>query len=123
MVDRIHCLNPACRRTAAADRFDGATSITCANDSASSIVCAKCWKIVPAELRDRHRELRARDRKIARAVMKRAAKGLITNARVQYLWFLLEGRSVSNWHAIAIYFQQSPSPAGLEEFMKEAGLG
>lgn len=109
---RILCINPACRRTAAQEKHPGC----------NEIVCGKCWRKLPQDMRDRHRALKQRDRRIGRLVMKRAAKGFAKPAQLDSLEELLNRHDHRNWSRIRRYFITPDRPVGLEGFLKEVGL-
>lgn len=108
MADRIPCLNPNCRRTEAQDKFPGSTGI----------ICGKCWKALPDRMRRRWKQLKARWKKIERAMRKRSTPGPVWNRIVDRLdaaWTRLEAD-------IRHYFTASEKPIGIEDFLKENGL-
>lgn len=109
---RILCVNPYCGRTAAVEKMH----------DANGIVCGKCWRKLPQELRDRYRVLKRRDRRIERLALKRAAKGVVRSAQLNHLESLLRGHQQRNWSRIRNYFLRPESPIGLEGFLKEVGL-
>ncbi|WP_048902683.1 hypothetical protein [Agrobacterium pusense] len=113
MTDRIPCINPNCRCTAAQDRFPGSTSI----------ICGKCWRAIPARYRARWKQLKARDRKFTR--LRRKTQYADPTRDTQ--WWSISNRYGSAWrtliNSITHYFTASEQPVGLEDFMKENGLG
>jgi len=108
MTDRIACINPNCRRTAARDKHPGSTWI----------ICGKCWKALPDRTRKRWKQLNARWRKVERTMRKRNT--------VPETWNRIVDRLEGAWdrlnHDITHYFTASEQPVGLEDFMKENGL-
>lgn len=109
---RIRCINPGCRRTASQEK----------HPDWNEIVCGKCWRKLPQELRDRYRALQRRDRRIGRLVMKRAAKGIAKPAQLNHMEDLLNGHQRRNWSRIRNYFLRPEKPVGLEGFLQEVGL-
>lgn len=109
---RILCINPCCKRTAAEEKYP----------DCSEIVCGKCWRKLPQHLRDRHRALKKRDKRIERLVMKRAANGIAKPAQLDTLEALLNRHDHRNWSRIRNYFLTPEQPVGLEGFLKEVGL-
>jgi len=113
--DRIPCLNPRCRRTAPAHRYE----------PNAQIVCAKCWKLLPKQLTDRHRSLRNHERTMLRRIDRRRARGEITLERIAQLRARLSQFVAENNDAIHAYFL-APDPAappqGLESWLQETGL-
>lgn len=110
--ERIPCVNPRCRRTAdAAKHRPGA-----------EIVCGKCWRNVPAELRDRYRLLRKRDRTMQRRVARRVALGTICQDVIDGIVAISVRRRQENWARIRDYFLAPKAPVGLEGFLQEIGL-
>jgi hypothetical protein len=111
-TDRIPCINPVCKRTASIEKYS----------AGEEIVCAKCWKKLPKALTDRYRALRRRDRQLGRLAKKRIAKGE-PESRFVDTFMVLDSQMAANWSAFVSYFTNPPAPAGLENFLKETGLG
>lgn len=113
MADRIPCVNPNCRRTGAQDKYPGS----------DSIICGKCWRAMPARYRARWKQLNARDRKLSR--LKR--KTQFADPRRDTQWWAIGNRFNSAWRrlieTIIHYFTASEQPTGLEDFLKENGIG
>lgn len=112
MTDRIPCLNPNCRRTAAQDKFPGS----------DSIICGKCWRALPARYRARWKQLNARDRKLSRLKTKQK----FADPRRDTRWWAISNHFNSAWHrltsSVIHYFTASEQPVGLEDFLKENGI-
>lgn len=109
--DRTPCINPSCRRTAPRDADD------------AEIICGRCFRALPAKLRDRFKQLRRREKMLLRLIDKRIAKGTVQVETIK----LIEGRMrrdfEANWQAIRTYFRSaSGSPVGLDGFLREIGL-
>ncbi|MEH7904063.1 hypothetical protein V7794_22975 [Rhizobium laguerreae] len=110
---RIPCLNPNCRRTAAAERYPGS----------SHIICGKCWKQLPARTRARHKQLNARSRLLFRL----SRKSRYGDALRRTQWQRIERHFDNAWirlnQIIIRYFTATEQPpVGLEDFLKENGL-
>jgi hypothetical protein len=106
--DRIPCLNPNCRRTAAQDKYPGSFHI----------ICGKCWRALPPRYRARWKQLKARWKKIERSMRKRATPGPVWNrivGRIETSWIRLEADIVR-------YFTNTETPVGIEDFLKENGI-
>lgn len=110
MTDRIPCLNPPCRRTAPADKYE----------PGDEIVCGKCWKLLPPRLTARYKALKRRDRRLDRLALKGRHQSRGPQwERVTSLFTAAQGR---NWAAIRACFLQPEKPVGLEAFLDEVGL-
>lgn len=110
MNKRIPCVNSNCRRTGAPEKFPGCTEIC----------CYKCWKLLPEALPDRYRQIHRRWRRINPKVERALAKG---RPHPYGLYHLLHQQTRANWRDIHAYFNAPPAPAGIENFLKEVGLG
>lgn len=108
---RIPCINPRCRRTAPADKYEPGTQI----------ICGKCWKLVPESLRKRDRYLWRHHRKLER-YRKRGLDPIEAN-RVDRLIDQVEGHLHSHWGQIrACFIGDSEKPEGLDAFLEEMNL-
>jgi hypothetical protein len=112
MNDRIPCINPRCRRTAPAEKYDEGTEI----------VCGKCFRALPLALRVHRRALERRDRRLLRLVERRVARGTITPVQVERVRLFSANRLHANWAAIKRCFTAPERPVGLEGFLQEIGL-
>lgn len=119
MTARTPCLNPRCRRTFKQEH-EGET-----------IVCGKCWRLLPASWRARDKQLRRRMKLIERM----AAKGVdhrrkgrkyglphvgspqayTMGAKFDRLWS-------RHWDRISAFYLSPETPAGLETFLEEMNL-
>lgn len=107
--DRIPCINPTCRRTAAQDKFPGSTQI----------ICGKCWRATPDRMRRRWKQLKARWRRLERGMRKRHVDAVVWNRVVDRLnaaWDRLDADLIRD-------FTASETPAGIEDFLRENGIG
>lgn len=111
MSDRIPCINPRCRRTAPVEKFAG-----------EEIVCAKCWKLLPRALTDRHKALNKRERRMLRLVERRIAKGAITAGQVYEAEASIARQRMANWQNIRACFLAPDKPDGLDAFLDEIGM-
>lgn len=106
--DRIPCINPNCRRTASREKYPGATNI----------ICGKCWRAIPDQMRKRWKQLKSRWKKISRAMRKRSTD--------QATWNRIVDQVDGAWDRlntdIVHYFTASEKPIGIEDFLKENGL-
>ena len=112
MTDRIPCINPCCRRTAPADK----------HIDSSEICCSKCWQLIPKHLTRQYRSIRQRAKRMVRAAEKRIAKGE-PSTTFDAVFDRVDDRLTTNWAAIKSYFNAPPAPAGIENFLKENGIG
>lgn len=111
MTDRIRCLNPNCRRTAAPEKHPGSTWI----------ICGKCWRVLDPELKRRWKALNARNRKLFRLSRRKAFQ----DGRNRQWWVISRqyDRAWDRLHsALVAYFTPSEKPTGIEAFLKENGL-
>lgn len=93
---RIPCINPMCKRTAAADKFEPNTQI----------VCNKCFRSMPERYSRRYRMLNR--------ALKKAEK---TGRRVP----AIEAAINRNWQAMWMYFNRPDKPRDLGAFLEEMG--
>jgi hypothetical protein len=107
---RIPCLNPACRRTAAAD------------GNSDRIVCGKCWRLLPVPLRDEWKRFKAHDRRMRRLVDRRIRERSISVDTVQRIGNLQIKRHDDIWRRIEACFKTPEAPLGLDGFLREVGL-
>lgn len=119
MSDRIGCLNPHCRRTFKREHED------------DTIVCGKCWKLLPEAWRSRYKQLRRRMKLINRMAQKGnefrrrgrkhgspdrgAPQAYTMGAKFDRLWD-------RHWERVRAFYLSPDKPAGLETFLEEIGL-
>jgi hypothetical protein len=107
--DRTPCINPRCRRTFKVD------------DGNSEVVCGKCFRTLPAEVRNGHRRLWREYRKWDRRI-KRTSDVL----KAQRMHDVRDRFGVSigqHWDTLIKPFFLSPEkPEGLDRFLEEVGL-
>jgi hypothetical protein len=108
---RIPCVNPTCKRTAPRE-----------DDDETEIICGKCFRALPASLRERYRALGRRERRLLRLSQRRYDAGSVSTERVTVIAGLIERAHLSNWQAISRHFQHPDKPAGLDGFLREVGL-
>lgn len=112
MSNRICCLNPNCKRTAAEERHPGSTYI----------VCAKCWRTMPRTFKDRWKTLNARSRKLDRMHRKPS----FNRPERMRQWSRLAAIYDRSWAALTaaltLYWTAGPTPVGIEDFLKENGI-
>lgn len=112
MSNRICCLNPSCKRTAAEEKHLGS----------DFIVCAKCWRAMPRVLKDRWKLLQRRGKRLRRmgnkpsfARPERTPQWNRLVATYNRSWAALEA-------ALTLYWTAGPAPVGIEDFLKENGI-
>lgn len=108
MSDRIPCINPRCRRTFKREHEHEET------------ICGKCFRALPAELRNEHRrcwrEYRKWDRRITRTS---------DELKVQRMHDIRDrwGAMINgNWDRIRRSLLAPEKPDGLDAFLEEVGL-
>ncbi|MCO5730129.1 hypothetical protein [Rhizobium sp. SSA_523] len=108
-ADRTPCINPRCKRTAPADQFPG------------EMICGKCFRNLPAEVRADHRrfwrEIRKWDRRIAKTndelkLERMRSIRQMWNRRLNHHWDTVIKPAVVD----------SEKPEGLNAFLEELGL-
>jgi len=112
MMKRICCLNPTCKRTEAQEKYPGSTYI----------VCAKCWRTMPRQFKDRWKTLNARSRKLGRMSRKPSFNRPERNPQ----WIRLDEIYERAWQALTMaithYYVAGERPVGIEDFLKENGI-
>lgn len=119
MTERTPCLNPRCRRTFKQE-YEGET-----------VVCRKCWMLLPSSWRARDKQMRKRMRLINRmsekgvqyrrrgrkhgAPGKGDPQAYTMGAKFDRLW-------QAHWDRIRTYFLAPEKPEGLDAFMEEMNL-
>lgn len=111
MGERIPCINPRCKCTAAREKFP----------DSKEIICGKCFRTLPEAVRREHRrfwrEIRKWERRIARS------SDEMKIIRMRNIVWRLSGRLNRHWDKeIEAYFLAPEKPAGLDAFLEEAGL-
>ncbi len=110
--DRIPCLNPRCRRTAPAGKYE----------PGEEIVCGRCWKLLPKRVTDTYKALNRHERRLLRLVERRVARRTITREKIDEIRRRMEARKARNWAEIRSYFLRPEKPVGLDNFLKEVGF-
>ncbi len=95
--DRIPCINPRCKRTASLEKYGEGVEI----------ICAKCFRLIPQDIRKRHRGLK-------RALAKGERRGITQP--------YTERAAHRVWEQMRWYFNQPDKPEGLENFLREMGM-
>jgi len=115
MSDRIACVNPRCRRTFKREPGDADDSETC---------CGKCWRLLPAALTRRYKQLRRRYRKIDRlhTRVRRHRSPHVHGRQVFLIDMTIRRQFEANWTAIRNFFRPVDKPEGLDAFLEEVGL-
>lgn len=108
MTDRTPCINPRCRRTFKRDQ------------EGEEVICGKCFRALPAELRTEHRrcwrEYRKWNRRILRTGDPLKAQRMHD---IRNRWAAMIDR---NWDLIRSAVITPEKPDGLETFLEEIGL-
>jgi hypothetical protein len=110
--DRIPCINPRCRRTAPAAKYEPGVEI----------ICGKCWRSLPREIREQRRRLERYERRIFRKVERRVAQGTLSPEAAARIGANIHRQLNAQWAQIKRRFIEPDTPAGLESFLEEAGL-
>jgi hypothetical protein len=109
---RTPCINPSCRRTADAAKYE----------PGEEIICGKCFRALPATLRRRYRTTQRRERRVLDAINRRIARGTATAARVDRLHRTFEAARWRIWQDIRAAVIRPEKPDGLTGFLDEIGL-
>lgn len=104
---RIPCIRPGCRRTAPAEKYAAGVEI----------VCGKCWRTLPAGLRETYRQLAKRRRQMRRLALKPDRR-----LQAERLIELIDEADDRNWGRIRAYLAEPEQPVGLDAFLDEIGL-
>jgi hypothetical protein len=116
---RTPCINPRCRRTFKQEH-EGQT-----------VVCRKCWNLLPQAVRNRYKQLRRRMRLIERMDAKGVGYRRLgrkygqpgKGAPQAYMMRLKFDRAWERlWTGINAFYSAPERPLGLETFLQEAGL-
>ncbi len=114
MADRIACINPNCRRTAPADKYEQGVMI----------ICGKCFRAIPARFRQRYRELKRRGKRLTRLVQKPRTSHEARAKQWDNISDQMDRADRVLWDAMRAYFTDAAAPpAGLDNFLKETGIG
>lgn len=109
---RLSCVNPHCNRTAPVER----------EGEEADMICRKCWSLLPADMRRRYQQLKARQKLIFKLIERRLARGNISRSTVELIERQFSGRCEANWRGIRDYFVTGEKPLGLEGFLQEMRL-
>jgi hypothetical protein len=107
---RIPCINPQCRRTAPSDKYAGSTEI----------VCYKCFRALPADIRNEHRRIWREIRKWERRILRTSDE--IKIGRMHSILGRLGLQLDRNWRQVREGVMSPQRPEGLDNFMQEIGL-
>jgi hypothetical protein len=107
--DRIPCINPRCRRTAPVER----------HGEGAEIICAKCFKALPQDLRTDHRRCWREIRKWRKRATR--SSNPIKAARMRDIVDRWAGRLDLNWSRIRAAVIEPEKPEGLDAFFDEIG--
>jgi hypothetical protein len=98
----------SCRRTFDAEKNQGYTWI----------ICGRCWRLLPADLRHEHKRYNAMHRKMERARLRSPDRAVSINNAL----FRIERLQAINGDAIREFFRAPAKPAGLDNVLEELGL-
>jgi hypothetical protein len=110
--DRIPCINPRCRRTAPAAKYE----------PGEEIICGKCFRALPMQLRARYRKAHRDNQRMLRLVKRRIARGTVPPHVLDRLHGNMLRRFEGVWDDIKRRFSAPDVPAGLENLLAEVGL-
>jgi hypothetical protein len=106
---RTPCINPCCKRTGAADEFPG------------EMICGKCFKGLPQEVRTSHNFYWKQIRKWERRISKTTDE--LKLVRMRNLLHMWQERLGNHWDTeIKARVTNPEKPEGLEAFLEEVGL-
>lgn len=106
---RINCGGLlSCGRTFDAEKNQGYTWI----------ICGRCWRLLPADLRHDHKRYNAMRRKMERARVRSPDRAVSIANALERIYRLHS----QNSDAIAEFFRAPPRPIGLDRFLEEVGL-
>jgi hypothetical protein len=108
--DRIRCINPRCRITAPAD------------GRSTEIICGRCWRSLPRQVRDTHNAIERRRRRVERLIARIQARGDDDPNLSQQALSHAEARVWASWREIRLRFEAPAMPDGLEAFLEDMGL-
>lgn len=111
-MNRIPCINPRCRRTAPASRYE----------PGEEIICRPCFRLLPKSVADRYRTLNKRERRLLRLIDKRLKAGTISADFIDDLQNRFEARRTENWLAMRAFFRPADRPEGIDAFLEEFRL-
>lgn len=111
-MERIPCINPQCRRTARADKYE----------PGEQIICRLCFRKLPKSIADRYRQLKRRERRLLRLIDKRLKAGTISSDFIDGLQDRHEAQRTENWMRMRAFFRPVERPAGIETFLEEMRL-
>ncbi|ESY88360.1 hypothetical protein X739_00890 [Mesorhizobium sp. LNHC220B00] len=111
MSDRVGCINPRCRRTSKAD-------------GSGEMICGKCFRALPTDMRRRDRQCRRRLNSLKRKIERLLAKsdGRADISRLDRLHDAALRLFYRSWDRMRAYYQTPDKPAGLDTFLEEVGL-
>ena len=105
---RTSCINPACRRTADAEKFP------------DEMICGKCFRALPPALREIHRDAWKSYRLYCRRINRTG--DLLKLQTLKKIRDRHAFRIESNWQRIKECFLAPEKPEGLDNFLDEMGM-
>lgn len=110
MADRIPCINPRCRRTAAQDKFP----------DSKEIICGKCFRALPLAFRQEHRRCWREINKWERRILKTADP--LKAQRMRAICNRWTEKLNAAWDEMRKAIEQPEKPVGLDTFLEEMRL-
>ncbi|ESW92684.1 hypothetical protein NKL07_22155 [Mesorhizobium sp. C280B] len=108
--DRIPCVNPRCRRTAAQEKFP----------DSHEIICGRCFRALPAAFRAEHRRCWREINKWERRILRTADP--LKAQRMRDICNEWVDRLNAGWIEIRRSIERPDKPVGLDAFLEEVGL-
>lgn len=105
---RIPCINPNCKRTASAEKFS------------CDIICGKCFRGLPAEMRAKHRGYWRKIRYWERRIVRTSDE--LKRQRMHAIVDQLTIRLNHHWHTEIKATFSGEKPEGIDAFLEELGL-
>lgn len=105
---RTPCINPLCKRTADANEFP------------DEMICAKCFRGLPADLKSEHRFRWKQYRLYCRRVDRTA--DLLKLQRLKEIRDMWGNKIHMNWLAIKRHVAAPEKPEGLDNFLADMGM-
>lgn len=107
---RIPCINPTCKRTASVEK----------HPDSDEIICGKCFKALPAELRAEHQRCWREMNKWRRRITRTSDE--IRLHRMAMVLYRAHEHLMANWSKIREHVIEPDRPAGIDTFLSEMGM-
>ncbi|EUB97256.1 hypothetical protein PMI07_000832 [Rhizobium sp. CF080] len=108
MTGRIPCINPCCKRTASAEKYS------------YEIICGKCFRNLPVEMRNTHRFYWRQLRKWERRITKTTDE--LKRERMKPICNMWSDKITRHWDEQIKATFSSEKPEGIDAFLEEMGL-